>query len=57
VAKTEAEPLDLTLKEEALQQMEVARAYGRYQELLAREGLVDFGNQFYLALKLLREHP
>ncbi|MFH1888637.1 MAG: ATP-dependent DNA helicase [Candidatus Omnitrophota bacterium] len=57
VAKTEADASDLTLKEEALQQMEVARAYGRYQELLAREGLVDFGNQFYLALKLLREHP
>jgi len=57
VAKAEQDPQNLSLKEEARQQMEVARAYDRYQELLAKEGLVDFGNQFYLALKLLREHP
>ncbi len=57
VAKAEQDPQNLSLKEEARQQMEVARAYDRYQELLAKEGLVDFGNQFYLALNLLREHP
>ena len=50
-------PEDPALDEEARQQMEVAQAYAKYQELLAREGLVDFGNQFYLTLKLLREHP
>ncbi|MDD5078129.1 MAG: UvrD-helicase domain-containing protein [Candidatus Omnitrophica bacterium] len=38
-------------------QMEVASAYLKYQELLAGEGLVDFGNQFYLSLELLRKHP
>lgn len=48
---------DEALNELALQQMEVARAFARYQELLAKESKVDFGNQFYLALKLLREHP
>jgi DNA helicase-2/ATP-dependent DNA helicase PcrA len=48
---------DEALAEEALRQMEVASAYARYQELLAKYGRVDFGNQFYLALKLLREHP
>ncbi len=48
---------DPALQEEALQQLEVAKAYLKYQELLAKEGVVDFGNQFYLALKLLREHP
>jgi DNA helicase II / ATP-dependent DNA helicase PcrA len=37
--------------------MEVAAAYVKYQELLAKEGLVDFGNQFYLSLQLLRGHP
>jgi DNA helicase-2/ATP-dependent DNA helicase PcrA len=57
VAKAEQDPQNLSLKEEARQQMEVACAYDRYQELLAKEGLVDFGNQFYLALRLLREHP
>lgn len=55
--KAEQNPKDLALQEEATQQMEVARAFAKYQELLAKEGLVDFGNQFYLALKLLREHP
>lgn len=48
---------DAALEEDALQQMEIASAYVKYQDLLAQEGLVDFGNQFYLALKLLREHP
>ena len=50
-------PDDQALNELALQQMEIARAFSKYQELLAKEGRVDFGNQFYLALKLLREHP
>ena len=57
VLKSRANPEDKALEEEALQQEEVARAYLKYQELLAREGLVDFGNQFYLALQLLRKHP
>jgi len=48
---------DPALQEEARQQMEVALAYSRFQELFARHGVVDFGNQFYLALGLLREHP
>lgn len=56
-AKLKENSSDLVLQEEALQQMEVALAYAKYQELLAREGLLDFGNQFYLALQLLREHP
>ena len=57
IDKAEQDPKNLSLKEEARQQMEVVRAYAQYQELLAKEGLVDFGNQFYLALGLLREHP
>ncbi len=55
--KAKENPGDEALQEEALQQMEVAAAYAKYKELLVKEGLVDFGNQFYLALKLLREHP
>ncbi len=57
ISKAEENPQDLSLKEETRQQMEVAQAYAKYQELLAKEGLVDFGNQFYLALELLRQHP
>ncbi|MGO9180896.1 MAG: ATP-dependent helicase [Candidatus Limnocylindrales bacterium] len=43
--------------EEANGHLEVARAYARYQDLLAAAGYVDFGDQVYLALRLLREHP
>ena len=57
VLKSKDKSEDKAQEEEALQQMEVASAYAKYQELLAREGLLDFGNQFYLALQLLREHP
>jgi len=55
--KAKESPQDEALQEEALGQMELARAYAKFQELLAKNGLVDFGNQFHLALKLLREHP
>ena len=56
VLKAKATPDDQALQEEARQQMELARAYAKYQELLLKYGSVDFGNQFYLALNLLREH-
>lgn len=55
--KVKAGPQDNANEELAVQQMEVAAAYVKYQELLAKEGLVDFGNQFYLSLQLLRQHP
>ena len=50
-------PQDEALKEEALLQEEIAHCYAKYQELLAKEGKVDFGNQFYLTLELFRKHP
>ncbi|HET7678223.1 MAG TPA: ATP-dependent helicase, partial [Candidatus Limnocylindrales bacterium] len=43
--------------EEAARQAELARAYGRYQALLAESGLLDFGDQVALAARLLRDHP
>jgi DNA helicase II / ATP-dependent DNA helicase PcrA len=55
--QAKADPQDLVREELAVQQMEVAGVYVKYQELLAKESLVDFGNQFYLALELLRAHP
>jgi DNA helicase-2/ATP-dependent DNA helicase PcrA len=45
------------LAEEARRQGELARAYGRYQGLLAASGSIDFGDQVSLALRLLRESP
>src|SRR3954452_20151189 len=41
--------------EEAARQAELARAYARYQELLAANGFIDFGDQVALALQLVRE--
>ena len=55
--QAKSRPEDKAAEELAVQQMEVASAYVKYQELLSKEGLVDFGNQFYLSLQLLREHP
>ena len=43
--------------EEAEAHLEVARAYGRYQQMLAEAGCLDFGDQVHLALRLLRDHP
>ena len=55
--KAKVAPQDAALQEEARQHTEVAYAYAKYQELLGAESLLDFGNQFYLALNLLRSHP
>ncbi len=43
--------------EAARRQMELARAYARYQELLAANGFIDFGDQVSVALRLLRDSP
>jgi len=40
-----------------LKEREIALTYKKYQELLAREGKIDFGDQIVLTLKLFREHP
>ena len=57
---TAAEPASdetAALGEEARRQNELARAYERYQKLLREAGLIDFGDQVGLALRLLRESP
>ena len=43
--------------EEAAKHLEIAHVYQKYLELLDKEGKVDFGNQFYLGLEILRRHP
>lgn len=48
---------DEALKEEARRHTELSRCFSQYQEFLGASAKVDFGNQFYLALQLLRSHP
>jgi DNA helicase II / ATP-dependent DNA helicase PcrA len=43
------------LAEDARRQVELARAFGRYQDLLAANGFIDFGDQVALALRLVRD--
>ena len=50
-------PGSAALRDEARRHGELAAAYGRYQQLLAEAGAIDFGDQVRLALTLLREHP
>jgi DNA helicase-2/ATP-dependent DNA helicase PcrA len=53
-ARAIAAPDDEALAEEGRRQAELARAYARYQELLAASGFIDFGDQVNLALRLVR---
>jgi DNA helicase-2/ATP-dependent DNA helicase PcrA len=55
--ETDAADAAAALAEEARRQMELARAYERYQALLAADGFIDFGDQVSLALRLVRESP
>ena len=52
-----AEGGDDAAREGAARQLELARAYVRYQDLLAANGCLDFGDQVALALRLLRSSP
>ena len=57
ISEAEAHPEDRELADFARQQQELALTYQRYQELLASEGLVDFGDLITLTLRLLRDRP
>ena len=48
---------DMELAEIASQQMEIATTYQKYQDLLAKYGKIDFGDQITLPLKLFQSHP
>src|SRR5262245_4262048 len=41
----------------AARTLELARTYAAYRDLMLRAGFVDFGDQIFLALRLLRERP
>ncbi|MBI2901999.1 MAG: UvrD-helicase domain-containing protein, partial [Candidatus Methylomirabilis oxyfera] len=52
-----AAPEDSTLVERARREVEIAWTYRRYQELMTREGKLDFGDLMTNTLTLFREHP
>ncbi|MFQ5532339.1 MAG: ATP-dependent helicase, partial [Candidatus Methylomirabilales bacterium] len=55
--RARAHPEDERMQEDAQRQREIALTYQKYQDLMAREGVVDFGDQVTLTLRLFREHP
>ena len=50
-------PGEAALGERAAQQAELAAAYAAYERLMRAGDRLDFGDQVYLALRLLRAHP
>jgi DNA helicase-2/ATP-dependent DNA helicase PcrA len=44
-------------KNKSKEQLEVAKVYKKYQELKAKKGFVDFGDQVGMVLKLFRTRP
>ena len=52
-----ATPEDEERRDRAEAQTELAATYAKYQEVMAREGNIDFGDQIVLALRLLRDRP
>jgi DNA helicase-2/ATP-dependent DNA helicase PcrA len=56
-AAAAASPDDAELADRAAQQVELAATYAKYQELMAREGAIDFGDQIVHGLRLLRARP
>ncbi len=48
---------DQAAKENALKHMEMAQVYKRYQEILRKEGKIDFEDQVCLVVELFRQRP
>jgi ATP-dependent DNA helicase UvrD/PcrA len=51
------EAMDDARRDEAASELEKARAYARYRDLMAANDRLDFGDQVGLALRILRERP
>jgi DNA helicase-2/ATP-dependent DNA helicase PcrA len=56
-AVADAVPDDAERREQAARDRELARTYAAYQALMAREGVIDFGDQIVYALRLFRSRP
>lgn len=53
----DADKSDAVATEEATKQHELAQLYSAYQEAMASEGVMDFGDLVYYTLRLLEERP
>ncbi|MBN1271815.1 MAG: ATP-dependent helicase [Candidatus Aminicenantes bacterium] len=51
------EAVDAADEENAAKEMEIARVYDTYQQLLQSEGKIDFEDQVMLVVDLFRRHP
>jgi DNA helicase-2/ATP-dependent DNA helicase PcrA len=56
-AEAAAAPDDVELGDRAALQAELGATYAKYQELMARDGAIDFGDQIVYGLRLLRSRP
>jgi DNA helicase-2/ATP-dependent DNA helicase PcrA len=56
-ADAAADPEDQALGERATLQLELSAAYDAYERLMRASDRLDFGDQVFRALRLLREHP
>jgi DNA helicase-2/ATP-dependent DNA helicase PcrA len=56
-AEAAAHPDDAERRDLAARTLELARTYAAYRDLMVRAGFIDFGDQIFLALRLLRERP
>ncbi|MBI3454541.1 MAG: UvrD-helicase domain-containing protein [Candidatus Rokubacteria bacterium] len=56
-AEAAARPDDVAGRDRAARALELARTYAAYQALMAREGVIDFGDQIVYVLRLFRARP
>ncbi len=57
LSEKSANSKDEGLKKQAQRQMEIARTYKKYQQLLKEQDKMDFGDLLFYTLKLFRNHP
>ena len=55
--QAEASPQDEEIRAQAGRMLEIAKCYAAYQRLLREADAVDFGDQVFLAVQLLEQHP
>jgi DNA helicase II / ATP-dependent DNA helicase PcrA len=57
LAQSVEDPANEELRDQAAQQLELAKTYAQYQMLMGQAGRVDFGDQIVYALRLFQRRP